>query len=46
MESATELLHTLTPEPRAGVKAVAMDMWPAFVCAVRNCLQNADIVQH
>ena len=42
--AATELLNTLTPEQRAGVKAVAMDMWPGFMSAARNCLPQADIV--
>ena len=44
LESATELLHTLSPEQRAGVKAVAMDMWPAFMSAAGNCLPQAAIV--
>ncbi len=44
LESATELLHTLSPEQRAGVKAVAMDMWPAFMSAADNCLPQADVV--
>lgn len=44
LESATELLHTLSPEQRLGVKAGAMDMWPAFISAARNCLPHADIV--
>ena len=42
--AATELLNTLTPEQREGVKAIAMDMWPGFMSAARNCLPNADIV--
>jgi transposase len=44
LESAKELLNTLTPEQRLGVKAAAMDMWPAFMSAARDCLPNADIV--
>jgi transposase len=44
LESAAELLHTLTPGQRADVKAVAMDMWPAFMSAARNCLPHADVV--
>ncbi|MBC7620701.1 MAG: ISL3 family transposase [Candidatus Saccharibacteria bacterium] len=44
LESATELLHTLSPEQRLGVKAVAMDMWPAFMGAARNCLPQADVM--
>jgi transposase len=44
LEDATELLRTLSPEQRLGVKAVAMDMWPAFMSATRNCLPQADVV--
>ena len=44
LDSATELLHTLSPEQRAGVKAIAMDMWPAFMSAAGNCLPQADVV--
>ncbi|MFA5187726.1 MAG: ISL3 family transposase [Patescibacteria group bacterium] len=44
LESATSLLETLSAEQRAGVKAAAMDMWPAFMSAARECLPQADIV--
>jgi len=44
LAAATELLNTLTPEQRVGVKAIAMDMWPGYMSAARNCLANADIV--
>ena len=44
LSAASDLLGTLSPEQRAGVKAAAMDMWPAFMSAARNCLPNADIV--
>ena len=41
---ARSLLETLRPAQRASVKAVAMDMWPAFMSATRTCLPHADIV--
>jgi transposase len=44
LEAAEGLLQTLTPVQRASIKAVAMDMWPAYMSAVRNCLPQADIV--
>lgn len=44
LEAAKTLLGTLTPSQRASVKAVAMDMWPAFMSASRACLPQADIV--
>lgn len=44
LEAAKGLLETLSPTQRAGVKAVAMDMWPAFMSAARVCLPQADIV--
>ncbi len=44
LESAAALLSTLSTEQRAGVKAIAMDMWPAFMGAARRCLPNAAIV--
>ena len=44
LEAAKELLETLSPMQRAGVKAVAMDMWPAFMGAARACIPQADIV--
>lgn len=43
-ENAVELLGTLSEEQRAGVKAVAIDMWPAFEKAITEMLPNADIV--
>jgi len=43
-ENAMTLLDTLSEEQRTGVKAVAMDMWPAFEKAVNEKLPNADIV--
>ena len=44
LEAAKTLLETLTPTQRASVKAVAMDMWPAFKSAARQCMPQADIV--
>ncbi len=42
--AAKSLLETLSPTQRASVKAVAMDMWPAFMSAVQTCIPQADIV--
>ncbi|MFT5274497.1 MAG: transposase [Saprospiraceae bacterium] len=39
-----DFLNKLTPETAQGIKAVAMDMGPAYQKAVRDCLPNADIV--
>ena len=44
LEAAKGLLETLSPAQRDGVKAVAMDMWPAFMSAAKACLPQADIV--
>lgn len=44
LEAAKSLLETLSPAQRASVKAVAMDMWPAFMSATAACLPQADIV--
>lgn len=44
LAAATTLLGTLSPAQRASVKAVAMDMWPAFMSATRASLPQADIV--
>lgn len=44
LEAAKSLLGTLSPTQRASVKAVAMDMWPAFMSAAQTCLPQADIV--
>ncbi len=44
LEAAVGLLQTLTPAQRASVKAVAMDMWPAYMSATRQCMPQADIV--
>lgn len=44
LEAAVGLLQTLTPAQRLSVKAVAMDMWPAYMGAARRCLPQADIV--
>ena len=44
LEAAKELLQTLSPTQRASVKAVAMDMWPAYMSAAQACIPQADIV--
>lgn len=44
LEAAKGLLETLSPTQRDGVKAVAMDMWPAFMSAAQTCISLADIV--
>lgn len=44
LEVAMDLLETLSPAQRDGVKAIAMDMWPAFMSAAKACLPRADIV--
>jgi transposase len=44
LKAAKSLLGTLSPTQRASVKAVAMDMWPAYISATTACLPQADIV--
>lgn len=44
LAAATALLETLSPVQRVSVKAVAMDMWPAFMSATTTCIPQADIV--
>ena len=44
LEAAKTLLETLTPTQRTSVKAVAMDMWPAYMSAAAQCVPQADIV--
>ena len=44
LAAAKKLLETLSPAQRSTVDAVAMDMWPAFMSATRECLPQADIV--
>ena len=44
LEAATKLLDTLSVDQKAAVKAVAMDMWPAYMSAAKNSLPQADIV--
>jgi len=43
-EQARQLLQGLDAAQRAGVKAVAMDIWSAYRKAVKNLLPEADIV--
>lgn len=44
LAAASKLLETLSLTQRAAVKAVAMDMWPAFMSATTICIPQADIV--
>lgn len=44
LQDAQQLLGTLTPQQRQGVQAVAVDMWPGYMSAIRNMLGQADIV--
>jgi transposase len=44
LKAAKSLLETLSPTQRASVKAVAMDMWPAFMSATQAIIPHADIV--
>jgi transposase len=44
LEDAQRVLGSLSPEQRAGVRAIAMDMWPAYMSAAGTMLVNADIV--
>jgi transposase len=44
LEDAQRVLSSLNAEQRAGVSAIAMDMWPAYMSAARTMLANADIV--
>jgi transposase len=43
-ESAKTLLKTLPEEKRGEIKAVAVDMWMAFLTAITEVLPNAEIV--
>jgi transposase len=44
LEDAERVLSSLSAEQRAGVRAIAMDMWPAYMSAASTMLVNADIV--
>lgn len=44
LEDAERVLSSLSPEQRTGVRAIAMDMWPAYMSAASTMLVNADIV--
>jgi transposase len=44
LEATVALLEKLTPKQRLSVKAVAMDMWPAYMSAAKQCMPQADIV--
>lgn len=43
-ETLEEFFNGMTPEQKANIEAVAMDMWPAFITAVQENLPNAKIV--
>lgn len=43
-EAAETLWNTLSDEQKAKVKAVAMDMWPAFMTSAAEHVPDADIV--
>ena len=44
LESAESLLNKLSLKQKQGIKAVAMDMWDAFMTATKTILPKADIV--
>lgn len=44
LQDAQQLLGTLTPKQRQGVRAAATDMWPGYMSAIRTMLGQADIV--
>ena len=44
LQDAQQLLGTLTPQQREGVRAAAVDMWPGYMSAIRAMLGQADIV--
>lgn len=44
LEDAKQLLGTLTPAQREGVRAAAVDMWPGYMSAIRTMLGQAEIV--
>jgi transposase len=43
-EAADELWQTIPAEQRGGIKAVAMDMWDAFMSSTKENVAQADIV--
>lgn len=43
-EKAVDLLRSLSPKARESIQAVALDMWPAFLNAVKSVLPHAAIV--
>jgi transposase len=44
LEAAQELLGTLTPGQRQGVRAAVIDMWPGYMSAIAAMLGQADVV--
>jgi transposase len=43
-EAASAALGTLSTAQRQAVQAVALDMWPAYMSAVKACLPQAELV--
>lgn len=43
-ESSETLINTLSEEQRKLVKAIAMDMWPAYISTAQLLIPDADIV--
>ena len=44
VEASQQLWQTLTPEQKAGVEAVAVDMWEPFIRTIEQAVPDADIV--
>ena len=44
IESAETLINTLSEEQKGSVKAIAMDMWEAYISTAQTILPDADIV--
>ena len=41
LEAAVGLMQTLTEAQRMSLKTVAMNMWPAYMSAARQCMPQA-----
>lgn len=44
MEDLDKFFATLTEDQKNGIKAVSIDMWPAYIKSIKNNCPNADIV--
>lgn len=44
LQAASQLIATLSQAQRDSVRAVAMDMWPAYMSAAEKCLPQAAVV--